>query len=895
MAEPQNELLSQIERLISSKLEDFQQSQKDFSQAQISKLQESLKNNATDSYTFRKKGNEEQSKVNSHVLEKLQEAGGFLRDVVRPCEALVSAQEKIAEGIDLLQHRQKMIKLADSSDSGWRVVKEYEAHPLADDEEDEKKIYRAQFKADKKLRQERRQRSFRFSPYGRRSFIPETSSTSQSETPTWNQSSQGRKPGTCFRCGRPGHWRTDCRAAINDGNSLANREVQTKSQISKMSLLEKSDAKCDNNDDVCASLISPVDRLKSCSNHWKEAGASQYIMDVVEQGYKLPFKKLPESIFLKNNKSARESPSFVTNEINSLISKGCITEVHDMPYIVNPLTVAYSKSGKQRLVLDCRLINLELFKFNMRFEDHSLVKNMFGRGDYLFSFDIRSAYHHVMIFPDHRTYLGFSWENNGKIHFYVFNVLPFGISTAGFIFTKLLRVAVKKWRSLGYRVVLFLDDGIGGDSTYCSAMKMSDFVHDDLGRFGFIIAEDKCNWLPRQRIVWLGYLWDTLNSIFRVTDERIQKTLKLLQNLVEQISEGKLIFPVRTVASLIGQLISMQSAIGPVVRLRSRSLYECVASRASWEAPIMINSRALDELLFWKENLIKLNKGCLQKAVDTEIKSTDKQKIVFCDASGAGFAGFIEGDDDSHVTGCWSEQESSLSSTWRELETVNRVLNTSLNSLEGQSVIVKTDNKNVVSILKTGSRKQYLQDISIGVHQVCSRHNIDLVPQWVPRADNQEADFFSRCTDSDDWSIASHVFEQLNTKWGPHTFDLFACSYNTKCRSFFSKYWCPGTAGINALNFKWVNENYWLVPPPRLVVQCIQKVLTDNCSCTLIVPVWRSAPYWPVLFTDGKTLNSNVSDHYIFSPGKLTERGRGRNGIFDGRPLTFGLIAVRFN
>jgi hypothetical protein len=67
-----------------------------------------------------------------------------------------------------------MIKLADSSDSGWRVVKEYEAHPLADNEEDEKKIYRAQFMADKKLRQERRQRSFRFSPYGRRPFTPET-------------------------------------------------------------------------------------------------------------------------------------------------------------------------------------------------------------------------------------------------------------------------------------------------------------------------------------------------------------------------------------------------------------------------------------------------------------------------------------------------------------------------------------------------------------------------------------------------------------------------------------------------------------------------------------------------------------------------------------------------
>lgn len=57
-------------------------------------------------------------------------------------------------------------------------------------------------------------------------------------------------------------------------------------------------------------------------------------------------------------------------------------------------------------------------------------------------------------------------------------------------------------------------------------------------------------------------LFDTINSVFKVTDERIQTTLKLLQAIIKQISGGKLIFPVRTVASL---MISMQSA---VVRLR---------------------------------------------------------------------------------------------------------------------------------------------------------------------------------------------------------------------------------------------------------------------------------------------------------------------------------------
>jgi hypothetical protein len=48
------------------------------------------------------------------------------------------------EGMELLRYRQKLVKIADSSELGWRVVQEYTANPLADDSEDDKKILRAQ-------------------------------------------------------------------------------------------------------------------------------------------------------------------------------------------------------------------------------------------------------------------------------------------------------------------------------------------------------------------------------------------------------------------------------------------------------------------------------------------------------------------------------------------------------------------------------------------------------------------------------------------------------------------------------------------------------------------------------------------------------------------------------
>lgn len=102
--------------------------------------------------------------------------------------------------------------------------------------------------------------------------------------------------------------------------------------------------------------------------------------------------------------------------------------------------------------------------------------NFFQEGGYIFSFDLKSAYHHIMINKLDREYLGFKWENK----FYVLNGLPFGISTAGYIFTKVLREVVKFWRSKGYKIVMYLDYDIGGAETLDHAKIVSEKIQADL-------------------------------------------------------------------------------------------------------------------------------------------------------------------------------------------------------------------------------------------------------------------------------------------------------------------------------------------------------------------------------------------------------------------------------
>ena len=47
----------------------------------------------------------------------------------------------LEEGEKLLAERQKRILLADKSEYGWNTVEEYNQHDLADDSDDEKRIY----------------------------------------------------------------------------------------------------------------------------------------------------------------------------------------------------------------------------------------------------------------------------------------------------------------------------------------------------------------------------------------------------------------------------------------------------------------------------------------------------------------------------------------------------------------------------------------------------------------------------------------------------------------------------------------------------------------------------------------------------------------------------------
>ena len=161
--------------------------------------------------------------------------------------------------------------------------------------------------------------------------------------------------------------------------------------------------------------------------------------------------------------------------------------------MVNPLSVSVQPNGKKRLILDLRYVNKHLIKQGVKYEDWKIALSYFQKGAFMISFDLKSGYHHIDICPDHQTFLGFAWKFSGdtKFRYFVFTVLPFGLASAPFIFTKCLKPLEKYWRIHGISVALFLDDGWLTDSDQVSCAALAVCVRSDLWKAGFITNDEE--------------------------------------------------------------------------------------------------------------------------------------------------------------------------------------------------------------------------------------------------------------------------------------------------------------------------------------------------------------------------------------------------------------------
>ena len=115
--------------------------------------------------------------------------------------------------------------------------------------------------------------------------------------------------------------------------------------------------------------------------------------------------------------------------------------------------------------------------------------------------------------------------------------------------------------------------------------------------------------------------------------------------------------PACALASIVGQIILMSLATGPLTCLQTRALYSVINQRILWSDRFALSVEAQDEPSFWQCNLAHLNGQAIWF-------SPSVTGVAYSGASGTGCGGYIVelGPEVSHDQ--WSADQASCSSTW---------------------------------------------------------------------------------------------------------------------------------------------------------------------------------------------------------------------------------------
>ena len=92
--------------------------------------------------------------------------------------------------------------------------------------------------------------------------------------------------------------------------------------------------------------------LRRNIDFWRSINAYESVLDMIENGYKVPLIETPFSNVFKNNKSAFGNAEFVQETILDLSKTGRILETFTPCTVINSLTVSVNATGKKKMILD---------------------------------------------------------------------------------------------------------------------------------------------------------------------------------------------------------------------------------------------------------------------------------------------------------------------------------------------------------------------------------------------------------------------------------------------------------------------------------------------------------------------------------------------------------------
>lgn len=594
---------------------------------------------------------------------------------------------------------------------------------------------------------------------------------------------------------------------------------------------------------------------------------NQVILTWIAKGFTIPFKDTVVQTVIPRSKFNHDEHLEMSNAVSKLIKLGAITVCKPSnDQFISNIFLAPKPNGGKRFILNLKSLNKFIENTHFKMEDYRTASKLIHKNGFLATIDLKEAYLLIPIACTDRKYLRFKFQppKSREPVLYEFTAMPYGLSVAPRVFTKIMKEVVTTLRSQGHKSTIYLDDILCMGDTFDECRNNVQSTLNLLQCLGFVINYDKSSLYPEQTKKFLGFIYNSQEFTMSLPLEKRNNIAQLVQKF-SYLPECT----IREFAKLIGVLIAACPAtkygyLYTKILERQKFIF-LQENKENYDAKIKIPSIVLEDLNWWRDNIFKTFHS---------LKKTEYIYEIYTDASLTGW-GAVCGD--KRVNGRWKEVEKHYHINYLELFAVFLGIKSLVYNESNCAILLRVDNTTAISYINRmgGIQFPHLTQLAREIWQWCESRNIWLFASYVNTRHNR-ADIESRKINPDtEWELSDNAFQDIINLFGFPEIDLFASRSNAKCSSFISWKQDPESLAVDAFTINWKQKYFYAFPPFSLILKCLRKIIDDEATGILVFPYWPSQPWYPLL------QNLLVTRIHFFNPSK----GLLRSNFRDHHPL----------
>ena len=593
-------------------------------------------------------------------------------------------------------------------------------------------------------------------------------------------------------------------------------------------------------------ITSPIlaGRLAQFIPNWQKVTQDRWVLQAIG-GYQLELVQTPWQIKpMPAINCAIGDKELISKEVKELLSKGAVVEIPpSQEGFVSQLFLVEKKEGGQRPVVNLKALNMFVKHEHFKMEGLHTLPDLIQPEDWMIKLDLKDAYLQVPIHVEQQHLLQFRWE----LKTYQFQCLPFGLTSAPRVFSKIMKPVVGVLRQMSVRLVIYLDDILILHQSEKELVQLTPLICQLFGALGLVVNQKKSILTPTQNLEFLGFQVDAVRLQLIFPTEKLRKIQQLAQHLLHQQTVS-----VRDIARFVGKASAstravwqaplhfraLQFAMNSVTLENHHTEAEQLARKFSTN--LVLNRQAKDDLQWWAalDRKVSLQSPLLPRVPTMIIES---------DASNVGW-GARQGE--LQTGGRWSLEETSHHINYLELLAAFLALQSFTKQRKGITVQMKLDNVTAVTYINKlgGTHSQVLCQLALTIWDWCIQRDVFLVAEHLPGKDNITADRESRTMkDRCDWMLNPQVFQQIQLQMGPLQIDLFASRLTKQLPSFYSWRPDPEAMATDAFSQDWARTRGFANPPWCLIAHCLSQVKRQVARVVIITPLWTSQPWHPTI------------------------------------------------